>query len=58
MEVMGSMIRIGLNEQQAREIAKTIYADIDIYIEQHRSEYEAFLKSEGYPESEVDAMVT
>lgn len=47
-----------ISQRQAREIAQAVINEIEGYIEQHRSEYEAFLKSEGYPESEVDAMAS
>ena len=44
---------IAISHEQAEQIAKAILGDIESYIEQHRSEYGDFLKSEGYPESEV-----
>lgn len=46
------MAQMELSIQQAREIAKSIYTDIDAYIENHREEYEAFLKQEGLFEKE------
>ncbi len=46
------MIQVEMSIQQAREIAKSIYADIDAYIENHRAEYEAFLKQKGVFEQE------
>lgn len=49
---------IAISQEQARQMAKAIIADIEGYIEQHLSEYEAFLKSEGYPEGEVGLMVS
>lgn len=51
------MVQIELNNQQAREIARSIYADIDAYVEQHLSEFEMFLKSERCSESGVNQKV-
>ena len=53
-EVNRRMVQIELNNHQAREIAQSIYADIDAYVEEHLSEFEAFLKSERYSESGVN----
>lgn len=39
---------ITINEEQAKEIAKTIYADIDEYVNAHYDEYLAFCENEGY----------
>ena len=44
---------ITINDEQANEIAKTIFADIDDFVKEHYEEYLAFCKSEGYEESEV-----
>jgi len=44
---------ISISQEQAKQLARDFIADIATYAEQHRSEFEAFLKSEGYPESEV-----
>ena len=41
---------IAISQEQAKQIAKAVVAEIEDYIEQHRSEYEDFLK---YLESEV-----
>lgn len=46
------MNQVEISIHQAQEIAKSIYADIDAYIESHRAEYEAFLKQEGLFEQE------
>ena len=46
------MIQVEMSIQQAQEIAKSIYADIEAYIDSHRAEYEAFLKQEGLFEQE------
>lgn len=47
-----TMIQVEMSIQQAQEIAKSIYADIDTYIENHQAEYEAFLKQEWLFEQE------
>ena len=47
------MAQVELNNQQARELARAFIGDIEGYVQQHLSEYQMFLKSEGYPESEV-----
>lgn len=49
---------IAISQEQAQQMAKAVIADIENYIEQHLSEYKTFLKSEGYPESEVEKMVS
>ena len=46
------MIQVEMSIQQAQEIAKSIYADIDAYIESHQVEYETFLKQEELFEQE------
>lgn len=35
-----------MSKKQIQEFARTIFADIESYIETHREEYERFLKSE------------
>lgn len=35
-----------MSEKQVQEFAKSIFADIAAYIEEHKKEYEEFLKSE------------
>ena len=45
------MVKIEMSTEQAREIAKNIYADIENYVQQHLSEFEEFLKSENYADS-------
>ena len=35
-----------ISDKQAYEFAKAIFADIEIYIENHKEEYELFLKEE------------
>ena len=45
---------IAISQEQAKQIARTVVAEVEDYIEQHRSEYVAFLKCEGYSESEVN----
>lgn len=47
-----TMMQVEMSIQQAKEIAKSIYTDIDAYIESHRAEYEAFLTQEGLFEQE------
>ena len=46
------MVQVEMSIQQAQEIARNIYADIDAYVESHRAEYEAFLMKEGLFEQE------
>ena len=46
------MSQVELSNQQAQEIARCIYADIDSYVEGHWAEYEAFLTKEGLFEQE------
>ena len=41
------MAQVELSYQQAQEIARYIYTDIEAYVEMHRAEYEAFLMKEG-----------
>lgn len=45
--------KVNISNEQAKEIAKTIFADIDDFVKQHHEEYLAFCKSEGYEENEV-----
>ena len=52
-----SSYEIIISQEQAKQIALSVLAEIEGYIEQHRSEYEDFLKSEGYPDSEVNKMI-
>lgn len=52
------MEEILISQEQARQFAEAVIADIEGYIEQHLSEYKAFLKSEGYSEGEVSKMAS
>lgn len=52
MKGVDNMAQVELSNRQAREIARNIYADIDAYVENHRDEYEVFLKEEGLFERE------
>lgn len=45
-------VNVNISQTQAKEFARAILADIDAYIESHRTEYEAFLKEEGLDEQE------
>lgn len=46
------MEKINMSQKQATQFAAAIFADIEAYIENHRAEYEAFLKEEGLFEQE------
>ena len=46
------MTQVKLSLQQAQQIARSIYTDIDAYVESHRAEYEAFLMEERLFEQE------
>ncbi len=52
------MVQVELSYQQAREIARNIYADIDAYIEQHYWEFEAFLRSERDSDIEISMEIS
>ena len=39
-------VKIKLDKRQAKDIALTIFADIDAYIQAHPEAYQAFLKEE------------
>ncbi len=41
------MVDVKINKKQAQEFAKTIFADIESYINEHLDEYKAFLIEEG-----------
>lgn len=38
---------LAISQEQAREIARAIYADIGDYIETHREEFKQFLEQEN-----------
>lgn len=40
------MVEVVISQKQARALARLIYRDIHKYCEDHREEYEAFLREE------------
>ena len=50
--VLYTMKTVNISQKQAKEFARTIFADIHAYIESHQAEYEAFLQEEGLFEQE------
>ena len=47
------MVDVKLNKKQAQEFAKTIFADIESYVNEHLDEYKAFLVEEGGEDDEM-----
>lgn len=50
------MIAVNISQNQAKEFAYAIFADIDAYVEAHKEEFEKFLRLEeaGIKEDDKD----
>lgn len=44
---MAELKEVIISQEQAREFARQIYADIEDYIENHREEFKQFLEQEN-----------
>lgn len=48
------MVTVNISQNQAKEFARAIFADISAYVEAHREEYEEFLQTERAGNGEED----
>lgn len=48
------MEQVLLNKKMSREFARAILPDIKIYIEQHKAEYQEFLRNEKIREAQIN----
>lgn len=55
---MVKLEELAISQEQAREFARAIYADIGDYIEKHREEFETFLKQQAKNKEDKNEIIS